>query len=100
MYCAQSCSSLCNRVTLSEEGSAGHSTYPVAGGKRPIDYKPFPTATNSVKASVLHLVDFIVSCPVLRALVAFAFFFFSSCYLVNLLYIVHFADPLIGVTIS
>jgi hypothetical protein len=58
--CAQSCSSLCNRVTLSEDGSAGHCTDPVAGGKRPIDYKHFPTTTTSLKASVLRFVDFIL----------------------------------------
>lgn len=100
MDCAQCCSSLCNGVTLSEERSAGHCTYPVAGGKRPIDYKPFPTATTSAKASVLRFVDFILLCSVPIALVALASVFISYCYLVILHYIVHFTDPLIGVTIS
>ena len=69
----------------------------MAGGKRPIDYKPVPTATISVNASVLRFVDFILLCSVPIALVAFASVLFL---IVILLFIFHFTDPLIGVAIS
>lgn len=98
MDCAQSCISVCNWVTLSEEGSAAHCTYPVAGGKRPIDYKPFPTATTSVKASVLRFVALtLLSVPI--ALVAFASDLFPSVILLSccLAFYLSFTDPLIGV---
>jgi hypothetical protein len=98
MDCAQSCISLCNGVTLSEEGSATHCTYPVAGGKRPIDYKPFPTATTSVKASVLRFVALtLLSVPIALVALHLIYFLVLSCYLVVLLSILHFTDPLIGV---
>jgi hypothetical protein len=62
LSCAQSCSSLYNGVTHRKQGSAGHGTHPRAGGKCPIDYKPFPTATTRRLAFFISLTSILLMC--------------------------------------
>ena len=52
------CAQCCIRVTIREQGSAGHGTCPGAGRKCQIDYKPFLIATIPRLAFFTSLISF------------------------------------------